>query len=124
MLVRRKIVLYACKVKEAANGSRRCALNKAWQAFQVVAEGRFAKHVRVNEQNRAPQNGQDEAQGQADKEELALKLEGWRVRGSLSLLALHNPHHLPQRLSADPACACEGMVKDEDQEQDLRHRYR
>jgi hypothetical protein len=64
----------ACKIKETANGSRRCACGEARQAFQVVASGRFAKFVQVNEQSGAPQNGQDEAQGETDKEEPALKL--------------------------------------------------
>jgi hypothetical protein len=32
-----KSFMYACKIKETANGSRRCARGKAGQAFQVVA---------------------------------------------------------------------------------------
>src|SRR6516164_1828050 len=103
--------MYACKIEKSSNGSRRCARGEERQAFQVVAQRCFVEHVQVNEQNGAPQNGEDEAEGQTDKKEAALKLESWRVRGRLSLLALHNLHHLLQRLSADPACACEGMVK-------------
>jgi hypothetical protein len=78
MLVRREIVLYAGEIKETTNGCRRCTRCQTRQAFQVVTEGRFAEHVQVNEQNGAPQNGQDEAQRETDKEEAALKLQGWQ----------------------------------------------
>jgi len=37
MLVRREIILYACKIKETTNGSRRCACGKARQEVEVVA---------------------------------------------------------------------------------------
>jgi len=67
--------MYACKVKEAANGSGRCALGEERQAFQVVAKRSFAKHVQVNEQSGATQNGEDEAKRKADKEEAPLKLQ-------------------------------------------------
>ena len=33
----RELFMYACKIKETANGSRRCACGEARQAFQVVA---------------------------------------------------------------------------------------
>jgi len=49
--------MYARKVKETANGSWRCPFGKTWQTFQVIAKRSFAKHVQVNEQNEAPQNG-------------------------------------------------------------------
>ena len=37
MLVRREIILYACKIEETTNGSRSCACSKARKAFEVVA---------------------------------------------------------------------------------------
>jgi len=52
-----ELFMYARKVKETANGSWRCPLGKTWQTFQVIAKRSFAKHVQVNEQNEAPQNG-------------------------------------------------------------------
>jgi len=33
----RESIMYACKIKETANGSRRCACGEERQAFQVVA---------------------------------------------------------------------------------------
>jgi len=57
--------MHARKVKETANGSWRCPLGKTWQTFQVIAKRSFAKHVQVNEQGRAPQNGEDKAQRKA-----------------------------------------------------------
>jgi hypothetical protein len=33
----RELLMYACKIKETANGSWRCARREARQAFQVVA---------------------------------------------------------------------------------------
>src|SRR5215475_1696531 len=66
--------MYACKIKETKNGSRRCACRETWQAQGVIAQRRFARDVQVNEQSRAAQNGQDQAQGETDKEEAALKL--------------------------------------------------
>ncbi len=33
----RESIMYACKIKETANGSRSCACGEARQAFQVVA---------------------------------------------------------------------------------------
>ena len=33
----RESIMYACKIKETANGSRRCACGEARQAFQGVA---------------------------------------------------------------------------------------
>jgi hypothetical protein len=33
----RELLMYACKIEETANGSRRCACREAGQAFQVVA---------------------------------------------------------------------------------------
>ena len=81
ILVRPEIVLYACKIKETANGSRCCTGGEAWQTFEVVTQRRIAPHGEVNERSRAPQNGQDEAQGETDKEEETLKLaKGLRIR--------------------------------------------
>lgn len=33
----RESIMYACKIKETANGSRSCACGEARQAFEVVA---------------------------------------------------------------------------------------
>ena len=33
----RESIMYACKIKETANGSRSCACSETRQAFQVVA---------------------------------------------------------------------------------------
>jgi hypothetical protein len=74
MLVRCEILLYASEIKEAANGSRRCACHETRQAEGVIAQRRFARNVQVDEHSGAPQNGQDEAEGETDKDEAALKL--------------------------------------------------
>jgi hypothetical protein len=60
--------MYARKIKETTNGSGRCACGQARQAFQVVAQGRFARNVQVDEQGGAAQNGEDKAQGKTDTE--------------------------------------------------------
>ena len=65
MLVRREIILYACKIKETTNGSRRGACREAWQAFQVIAQGGIAPNGELNERKRATKDGKDEAQGEA-----------------------------------------------------------
>jgi hypothetical protein len=62
----RELFLYACKVKETANGGWRCACGEARQAFQVIAQRRFAPNGEFDERKRATQNGEDKAQGEAD----------------------------------------------------------
>ena len=37
MLVRHELFMYACEIKETADGSGWCACGEAGQAFQVVA---------------------------------------------------------------------------------------
>jgi hypothetical protein len=64
-LIRSEIILYACEIKETANGSRRCACGEARQEVEVVAEGRIAPDGEVDERKRATKNGKDEAQGEA-----------------------------------------------------------
>ena len=62
----RESIMYACKIKETANGSRSCARGQARQAFQVVAQGRVAPNGEVDERKGATTDGKDEAQGEAD----------------------------------------------------------
>jgi hypothetical protein len=57
--------LYASKIKETANGSRRCACGKERQAIQVIAKRRVAPNGEVDESERATKNGEDKAQGEA-----------------------------------------------------------
>jgi hypothetical protein len=80
----RELFMDACKIKETANGSRRCACGEARQAFQVVAQRGLARDVQIDEQSGAAQNGEDEAQGEADKqaqEEVELPWPFYRSRG-------------------------------------------
>jgi hypothetical protein len=60
--------VYACKIKETTNGRWRGSCGEARKELEIVAQGRFAKHVQINEQSGAAQNGQDQAQRKADKE--------------------------------------------------------
>ena len=60
--------MYACEIKETTNGSGGCARGKAWKTFKIGAQGRFAKHVQVDEQSGASQNGQDQAKKIAEEE--------------------------------------------------------
>jgi hypothetical protein len=72
MLVRRAIILDTSEIKETTNGSRRCARGQTRQAQGVIAQRRFARNVKSMSKGGAAQNGQDEAQGETDKEETAL----------------------------------------------------
>src|ERR1700751_4458767 len=66
--------MYACKVKETADGCRRGARG---QALEVIVERRFARDVQIHEQGGAAQNGQDQAQRETDaetQEKIALPL--------------------------------------------------
>ena len=58
--------MYACEIKETTDGSWGCACGEARQAYQVVAQRSVAPNGEVNEYKRAAQDGEDEAQGQAD----------------------------------------------------------
>jgi hypothetical protein len=57
--------LYARKIKETTNGSRRCACGEARQEVEVVAQGRIEPNGEVDERKRATKDGKDEAQGKA-----------------------------------------------------------
>src|SRR4029079_10854952 len=113
----RELFRYACKVKETANGSRCCAFGEARQAFQVIAQWRFAKHVQVNEQGRAPQNGEDKAQRKAHaraQEKVGFPSPFYRSRsgeGGCRSFCLHDVEHLSEGIRADPAGPCERMIK-------------
>src|SRR6476660_3941 len=59
-----ELFVYARKIKETANGSRRCACGEARQEVEVVAYGRVAPNGEVDERKRATTDGKDEAQGE------------------------------------------------------------
>ena len=61
--------LYASKIEETTDGSRRGTRGEAWKALEVVTERRLEEYVQIDEQKRATQNGEDEAQGEADTQE-------------------------------------------------------
>jgi hypothetical protein len=66
--------LYACKIKETANGRRRRACSQARSTLSLIAKRGVARDVQIDEQKRAAPNGKDKAQREADKEEAALKI--------------------------------------------------
>ena len=110
----RETITYACKIKETANGCRRCACSEAWQALQIVAQGSFARNVQIDEQSRALQNGQNQAKREADEEKAAV--EGVpNLRRRRSAFVLHYGDHFFQWLCADFARSGERMVKDVNQ---------
>jgi hypothetical protein len=67
-LIRSEIILYACKIKETANGRRRCACGEARQEVEVVAQGRIEPNGEFDERKRATKDGKDEAQRIAEAE--------------------------------------------------------
>jgi hypothetical protein len=86
--LRRETYLYACKIKETTNGRWRSARSQAWETLQVVTERSFAPNGEVDEQNGVAQDGQDQAQRKADKEEAALATKERRSpdrRGALEI---------------------------------------
>ncbi len=58
--------LYASKIEETTDGSRRGTRGQARQGLEVIAERRIEEYVQIDEQKRATQNGENEAQGEAD----------------------------------------------------------
>jgi hypothetical protein len=60
--------LYASKIEETTDGSRRGARGQTGKALEVITERRFEGNVQVDEQKRAPQDGQDQAQRIAEAE--------------------------------------------------------
>jgi len=114
---------YACKIKEAANGRRRSAYSQTQRTLSIVTERCFARDVQVDEQKRAAQNGQDQAQRKTDQEttlKISLSLGDGQERSFL----LQYCHHVSQRFVAHLTRSCEGMVKDINQKQNQRDRYR
>jgi hypothetical protein len=75
--------LYACKIEETTNGRGRGVGSQAGQTVEIVAQRGIARDVQVDEQIRAAQNGEDQAQGKTDAlaEEKTL-----RIRPMLHLL--------------------------------------
>ena len=76
--------MYACEIKETTNGGGGGARGKTRQTFKIVAQGRFAKHVQVNEQSGASRNGQDQAKKTA--EEAALRSGSFQIAGAINRL--------------------------------------
>jgi len=60
--------MYACKIEETTNGCRRGTRGQTGKALEVVTERGFEGNVQVDEQKRAPQDGQDQAQRIAEAE--------------------------------------------------------
>lgn len=107
-------IIYACKIKETADGCWRCACREARQAFQVLAQGSFARHVQVDEQSRAAQNGEDQAKRETDEEKAALKEVPNLGRRRVAFV-LHHGDDFFQWFCADFARSGERMVKHVDQ---------
>ena len=79
-MLRANPLVYACKIEKTTDGSWRGPCGQTRQALQIIAKGGLAKHVQIDEQSGAAQDGQDQAQREADKEKAALKI--WRsLRG-------------------------------------------
>src|SRR6266446_10940666 len=113
----------ACKIEETANGRRRGACSQTQRTLSIVTERCFARDVQVDEQSGAAQNGQNQAQRKTDKEttlKISLSLGGGQERS----FHLQYRHHLSQRFVAHLAGPCKGMVKNVNQKQDQRDRYR
>ena len=75
--------MYACEIKETTNGGGGCARGKTRKTFKIVAQGGFAKHVQVNEQSGASQNGQDQAKKTA-QEEAALRSDRLQTAAAIT----------------------------------------
>ena len=71
----REFSLYACKIKETANGGWHSARREARETLEVIAQRRFARDVQIDEQTGAAQDGQDQAQKAADEK---APLGNWR----------------------------------------------
>jgi hypothetical protein len=63
--VAREVSVYACKIKETTNGSRRSACSETRQEVEVLAQGRISPNGEIDEQKRATKNGENEAQRDA-----------------------------------------------------------
>jgi hypothetical protein len=57
--------MYACKIKETTNGSRRSACSETRQEIEVLAQGRISPDGEIDEQERATKDGKNKAQGKA-----------------------------------------------------------
>jgi hypothetical protein len=58
---------YAGKIQKTTDGGGRCALGQARTAFGVVAPRGIEADVQIDERERAPTSGQDQAQNVADQ---------------------------------------------------------
>jgi hypothetical protein len=57
--------MYACKIEETTNGSRRSACSKTRQEVKVLAQRRISPNGEIDESKRATQDGKNEAQREA-----------------------------------------------------------
>src|ERR1700757_5364670 len=58
----REIFMYACKIKETANGSRRSACSKTQQEVQVLAQRRISPNGKNEAQREAYPQAQEEVE--------------------------------------------------------------
>ena len=82
--------------------------------LQVVAQGRFARNVQIDEQSGTAQNGQDQAQRKTDNEEPALICRSLKRGEERSLPPLHYLHHVLEWLRAYLAGPGKGIIEDVD----------
>ena len=61
--------VYASKIQETADGSRRGPGREARGKEKIVAQRRFQEHGEFDEQERAQENSRDEAQESAEEKE-------------------------------------------------------
>ena len=62
-----ELFLYACKIKETANGRRRGPRGQARKALEVVTEGAIAQDGELNEPKPVAEAREDEAQETAEE---------------------------------------------------------
>ena len=71
--LRCEFFLYASKIEETTDGSRRGTRGQARKALEVVTEGAIAQDGELNEPKPVAEAREDEAQETADKEKATLK---------------------------------------------------
>ena len=77
--------MYACKIEKTTNGSWRGACGQTRQALQIIAKGGLAKHVQIDEQSGAAQNGQEQAQESTEeKTTVTISQRSAQARGAHS----------------------------------------
>ncbi len=97
---------------------------KRGKRSKFVTERCFARDVQIDEQSRAAQNGQNQAQRKTDEDEAALRFAEALERGEeRSLSPLHHLHHVLERLRAYLARSRKGIIEDVDQKQNQGDRH-